>query len=151
MKKVEAIFLSGCAYALTIVALFFGFAAISRFTEARIGAGQFFIILLFGQIISLASYILKNASWHIALRYALHYFSLFLAFTVIFIFNGKIKANGGAAIFSAAVVFTFLYIITFFIIFGVKKSLKAVEKKIPQKAKSNSDKKDKNDYTPRFN
>ena len=150
MKKFESVVLSGCAYAVTIVALFFGFAAISNFTEARMGAGQFFIILLFGQIISVAGYILKNASWHIALRYALHYLTLFLAFTVIFIFNGKIKANGGAAIFSAAIIFTFLYIVTFLVIFAVKKSLTAVEKKLPKKATDNNNKKSNTSYTPRF-
>lgn len=150
MKKYESVFLSGCAYAVMIVALFFSFAAISNFTEARIGAGQFFIILLFGQIISIAGYILKNANWHVALRYALHYLTLFLAFTVIFIINGKIKANGGAAIFSAAIIFTFLYVITFLIIWAVKKSLSAVEKKIPQNDKNKNTEKKSNSYTPRF-
>ena len=152
MKKYESIFLSGCAYALLIVALFFAFAAMTGFTEARIGVSQFFIILLFGQIISVAGYILKNASWHIAARYALHYLTHFLAFTVVFIFNGQIKANGGAAIFSAAVIFTFLYAVTFLIIFAVKKSLSSVEKKMPKKSakKDDNTKKANNTYTPRF-
>ena len=150
MKKFESVVLAGCAYAVTIVALFFAFAAISNFTEARMGAGQFFIILLFGQIISVAGYILKNANWHIALRYTLHYLTLFLAFAVIFIFNGKINANGGAAIFSAAVIFTFLYVVTFLIILAVRKSLTAVEKKFPNKAADNNSKKSNNSYTPRF-
>lgn len=150
MKKYESIFLSGCAYAVMIVALFFGFTAISNFTDARIGAGQFFIILLFGQIISIAGYILKNASWSVTLRYAIHYLTLFLAFTIIFIFIGKINAKGGAAIFSAAIIFTFLYIVTFLIVFAVKKSLSAVEKKIPQNEKNKNNKKTNNSYTPRF-
>ncbi len=150
MKKYESIFLSGCAYAVMIVALFFGFTAISNFTDARIGAGQFFIILLFGQIISIAGYILKNSSWNVTLKYALHYLTLFLAFTIIFIFNGKISAKGGAAIFSAAIIFTFLYVITFLIIWTVKKSIYAVEKKIPQNEKNKDTKKTNNSYTPRF-
>lgn len=152
MKKYESIFLSGCAYAITIVALFFGFAAISNFTEARMGTGQFFIILLFGQIISAVGFVLKNSTWHVALRYSLHYLTLLVAFTVIFIFNGKIKANGGAAIFSATLIFTFLYVVTFLVVYAVKKSATSIEKKSQKKdigKKSNKTSSD-NSYSPRF-
>jgi len=149
MKKIEAVFLSGCAYAIAIIALFFGFAAISNLAEARIGVGQFFLILLFGQIISIAGYILKNASWHIFIRYALHYLVLFLAFCIIFIVNGNINSKGGSAIFSAAIIFTFFYALVFLLIYVVKKSLKTVEKKIPVKASEKQNNKNKS-YTPRF-
>ena len=149
MKKIESIFLAGCAYTVAIVALFYSFAAISKFTEVRIGAGRFFLILLFGQIISVAGYILKNANWHVLIRYALHYLTLFLAFCIVFIVNGNIKANGGGAIFSAAVIFTFFYVIVFLLVFAVKKSFRSVEKKLP--AKSNNAKQNKNkEYTPRY-
>ncbi len=150
MKKLESIFLAGCAYASAIVALFFGFAAISKFTEARIGAGQFFLILLFGQIISIAGYILKNASWHIFIRHALHYLTLFLAFCIIFIVNGNIKASGGGAILSAAVIFSFFYVLAFFLIYVIKKSFSAVEKKLPKNEPKKHEKQKNNNYTPRF-
>ena len=149
MKKFESIFLAGCAYAVAIVALFFGFAAISEFTEASIGVGQFFLILLFGQVISAAGYILKNASWHIFIRYALHYLSLFAAFCIIFIVNGNIKASGGSAIFSAAIIFTFFYALVFFLVFVIKKSLSSVEKKLP-KTNAKKDTGKKQSYSPRF-
>ncbi len=149
MKKIESILLAGCAYTVAIIALFFGFAAISKFTEARIGVGQFFLILLFGQIISLAGYILKNAHWHLFIRYALHYCTLFLAFCIVFIVNGNIKASGASAIFSAAVIFTFFYALVFFLVYIIKKSTTSVEKKIPTKTNEKSKKQNTN-YTPRF-
>ena len=149
MKKVESIFLAGCAYAVAIVSLFFAFAAISRLTEVKIGVGQFFLILLFGQIISVAGYILKNVHWHLFIRYALHYLTLFLAFCVVFILNGNIKENGGSAIFSAAVIFTFFYVLVFFLVFVIKKSISSVENKIPAKANAKKQKQN-NNYTPRF-
>ena len=150
MKKLESIFLAGCAYGVAILALFFGFAAISNLTAPRIGAGQFFLILLFGQIIAIAGHILKNASWHIFIRYVLHYLTLFLAFCVIFVVNGNIKEKGGAAIFSAAVIFTFFYALIFVLIFVIKKSFSAVEKKLPKNEPKKQKKQKSNDYTPRF-
>lgn len=152
MKKLESILLSGCAYAVAIIALFFGFAAISKITEARIGVSQFFLILLFGQIISVAGYILKNASWHFLIRYALHYLTLFLAFCFIFIVNGNIKSSGGSAIFSAIIIFTFFYALVFFFIYILRKSFTAVEKKLPKQPSKNqtSQNKKNNEYTPRF-
>ena len=149
MKKLESILLAGCAYAVAIMALFFGFAAISKMTEVRIGVGQFFLILLFGQIISSAGYLLKNAKWHYLLRYALHYITLFVAFCFIFIVNGNIKSSGGSAIFSAIVIFTFFYALVFFLVYLLKKSFGAVEKKLPKKASNNQTKKN-NQYTPKF-
>ena len=150
MKRLESIILSGCAYTVAIVALFFGFTAISNFAEARIGAGQFFLILLFGQIIAVAGYILKNAYWHVFIRYALHYLTLFLAFCVIFIVNGNIKSSGGGAILSAAVIFTFFYAIVLLLIYAIKKSLSTVEKKLPKKEPQKQKKEKNTNYTPRF-
>lgn len=152
MKKVESILLSGCAYTVAIIALFFGFAAISKITEARIDVGSFFLILLFGQIISVAGYILKNASWHIFIRYALHYLTLFVAFCFIFIVNGNINSKGGSAIFSAMIIFTFFYALVFFLVYILKKSFTAVEKKLPNQASKNQNNPSKknNQYTPRF-
>ena len=146
--KPTSIFLTGCAYAVAIIAIFIGFAAISKLTSVAIGIGQFFIILLFGQIISAAGYILKHTNWHFLIRYSLHYLALFAAFCVIFIVNGNIKSSGGSAIFSAAIVFTFFYALVFLIVFFIKKSIGSLENKIP--SKSDNKTKNKNSYSPRF-
>ena len=148
MKKIESVILAGCAYSMAIIALFFSFAAISSFSEVKLGVGQFFIILLFGQLISVAGFILKNASWHIFIRYALHYLILFLAFCIIFIVNGNIKASGGGAILSAAVIFTFFYAIILLLVYAFKKSISSVEKKISTKNPKQNEQNKK--YTPRF-
>ena len=130
MKKVESILLYGCAYSVAIMALFFAFASISGFSEVKLGVSQYFLILLFGQLISVAGFILKNASWHIFVRYALHYLTLFLAFCVIFIVNGNIKASGGGAILSAGVIFTFFYAVILLLVFLAKKSINGIDKNI---------------------
>ena len=156
MKKIESFFLSACAYTVAIIAIFLLFTSATKFS-AELTAGRFFIILLFGHIITAAGYILRNKAWHALIRYPLHYLILFLAFSVIFIVNGNIKSEGGSAIFSAAIIFTFFYALAFLIAFAVKKSTSSIEKKssaknksqAPQSTKLQNGQKTKS-YTPRF-
>ncbi len=163
MKKIKNLFLNGCAYSVLITILFYCFALIFDFSDAKMGIWQFLLIFLFGLIISGADFILKYAPWHILIRYSLHYLTLFLAFSVIFIINGNIAENGGSAILSSAVIFTFFYLIILTLILVIRHSFESMENKLVTHSKksidnktdthSNKSKKSdtKNDtYTPRF-
>ena len=148
MKKIEKILLGGCAYAIVISLIFFLFALISNLTDAKIGIANFFIILFFGMLISVAGFILENASFNKFLRFLLHYFSLFFAFAVVFILNGEISKKGAAAIFSAIVVFTFFYGLIFAVSFPVKKLVRKLEEIYPEKPVEPKNK--PTDYVNRF-
>ena len=149
MKKAERFLLHTCAYTVLFCALFLGFMAISGFSEASLNIGKFFLILLFSFLISVAGVILGIKNWHLALRIAIHYTVLLAAFFVVFVISGNIKAGGAGPIFSAIVVFSFLYLVVSLIVYFAKKSVRAVDKKLEKRGvKSSSNK--SSSYTPRY-
>lgn len=148
MKKVEKLILEACAYAVLICLLFLLFAEISGFTAATLSLGRFALLLLFGGVIAGANTIWELRDWHYMLRLFIHYVALLTSFFVVFVISGNIKVNGGAAIFVATFVFTFLYAIIFTIAYFVKKSLRAVDKKLSGSQKKAGSKEEK--YSPRF-
>ncbi len=172
MKTTKNILLAGCAYAVVIISIFFAFAAISDFTEAKLNAGRFFLMLFFGQVVACAGYILRTANWHAAIRYPLHYITLFLAFYIIFILALNSEKRNGAAMLIAVVIYTFFYILIMLLEFLLKKIFALIEKGVssPQKedntsksqklnmgtykaknTKSNTNNKsDSTNYSPRF-
>ena len=148
MRKIEKILLYASAFAVIIGALFYAFAKISGITEARIGFLQFFTIIMFGLIISIVNMIFDVKFIHVFLRFFIHYATLLTAFAIIFIANGNINSEGPAAIFSAIVIFTFLYAIIFTIVFFVKKGISKLDDKLEKSAKSNPPTHES--YKPRF-
>ena len=149
MKKAERFLLHTCAYTVLICALFLLFMVISGFSEASLNIGRFFLILLFSFFISIAGIILGLKDWNLVLRIAIHFIVLLSAFTVVFVISGNIKANGGGAIFSAIIVFSFLYVVISLIVYSIKKSVSAVDKRI-QNRSSKSRTKKAIPYTPRY-
>ena len=172
MKTLKNILLSGCTYAVVIISLFFAFAAISDFTEAKLSAGRFFLMLFFGHVVACAGYILRTASWHAVIRYPLHYVTLFLAFYIIFILALSTEKRNGAAMLIAVVIYTFFYILIMILEFLLKKTFAFIEKSIgtpnneenePKSQKLNmgtykakntksnaNNKNNKTNYSPRF-
>ena len=150
MKKLESVLLFGCAYSILICAVFYAFAAISGFTDAEMSASRFFLIVLFGQVVSLANFVVRYAPWHVILKYAVHYLALFVSFFFVFIIGGKISVKGGAAIFSSLVVFTFFYIIFWLIAFVIKKAYSSINKKAVSAGKSKKKITEKEQYVSRF-
>ena len=148
MKTFEKIFFKGCAYSSLISCLFFIFASVSNFTDAKIGFLQFLLFLILGIAISAANYIFEIKNLNAFLKLLIHYFVLFTAFTVIFVLNGNISKKGAGAIFSSFVIFTFFYAIVFLVVYLIKKSYNAIEKKIPESKTKNKSKAE--NYTPRF-
>lgn len=136
MKRIETIFLRACGYCILILSLFYAFGAINEYGKPYIDFKTFSTILIFGIIISVGGFILTLEKLKMPLRILIHYVALFVAFYVVFIVSGNLGAGGSSAIFSAVIIFTFLYIVIFasvyFIRKGIKKADSIANKKAPQ-------------------
>ena len=128
MEKIKSIILNSTAYTVVILLLFYIYALIGNLTHPAITFGTFLIILLFGFVISLANMIFKIEKLHYALRLLIHYTALLITFIVVFIIAGKLSLSGLASVFSAIVIFTFLYAVIYAISYGVKSAMSSVDK-----------------------
>ena len=129
MKKLESILLRGCGLTILILTLFYTFASFGNLTNQAIGFDTFALIFVFGLIISLTTEILTLPRPIFALRLLIHYASLLIAFCVIFIATGNIKADSSANVFSAVTVFTFLYAFLFGVVWLIKKLVNTFDKR----------------------
>lgn len=140
MKRIETIFLRACGYCVLILSLFYAFGAINEYSKPYIDFKTFLVILLFGVIVSVGGFILTLEKLKMPLRILIHYITLFVAFYAIFIVSGNLGAGGSSAIFSAVIIFTFLYIVIFTMVYfirkGVKKADSIANKKLPKKNES---------------
>ena len=128
MKKIQKMLLTGCGYTVLILALFYIFAGISKFTSQSIAPGQFALIALFGFIISLAEFAYDILSIKKIYKSILHYVVLLIAFCAIFIFAGNIKAQNPSVIFVAIVIYSVLYFAILAIASFAKKTVNKADK-----------------------
>ena len=146
MKRFEKLMLSTTAFTVLILFFFYLFAVIGGFTEPLISFPTFLLILGFGFIISVSSLILKVERIKKSLRVLVHYASLMLAFTVVFIISGNLSSGGTPVIFSAIVVFTFLYAVIFTASYFVKKAVASFDSKIDAQSSTKKTVKTKKEY-----
>ena len=147
MKRIETVFLRACGYCALILLLFYAFGAISEYADPYIDFGTFSVILLFGFIISIAGFILTLERLKMPIRILIHYVALFIAFYVIFIISGNLGAGGASVIFSAVIIFTFLYAILFILVYFIGKGLKKADSVINKKnARRSEEKNRKSNY-----
>ncbi len=151
MKKIENLLLKAAGYTVIILGIFYLFAFTGDFTEAAITFPTFLTILLFGIVIALAGLILQLDSMKRWLRILIHYAVLLVAFTVIFIITGNLASGGTGTVFSALVIFTFLYGIIYAAVYFIGKAIRLADRKVD--CKLNGKKKADNAkpvYKPRF-
>lgn len=141
MKRFENILLKGCGFAILILTLFYIFALINDFNTATIEFSTFALILAFGMIISLTTMLLGLKKLSLPLRILIHYASLMLAFCLVFMASGNISADSPAKIFSAIIIFTFLYALLFGVVYFIKKAVNTVDSKVNKRTKKNTEKK----------
>lgn len=149
MRRIEKRFLTGCAYTVIILALFYLFAAITEFTAPAITTGQFFLILLFGILISAAELIYELLKIRRALKCLIHYGVLLVAFCVIFIASGNIASGKGSAIFVAIIIYTFLYFAIWLLFALIKKTLQIADDKLDHTSKPGKNN-DQKTYKPLY-
>ena len=133
MRKIEKFLLTGSGYAILILTLFYAFAAIGKFTSPAITFPQYLLILAFGYIIALAELMYNVLNLKKWLRGLVHYGVLLLAFCIIFIISGNIKAGRAPAIFAAIILFTMLYFALWGIIHLIRKTVKVADDRIDAK------------------
>ena len=97
----------GCALASVVELIMFLFASM-MYEEPIIALKQFLLIAGFMQLVSLAQEILHLRRLHFAVRLGLHYLSLVVCFTVLFLLAGKIGKTP-STVFVYVAVFTLLY------------------------------------------
>lgn len=147
MKKLHNLLLTACTYTVIVLTLFYLFAAATDFADAGIELPMFAMIFGFCALISVAGLILEIEKIKKPLRILIHYVTLFVAFLVIFVISGNISKKGPAAVFSAVVIFTFLYAVIFLICAFAKRALGAADKRIDKRiAKNEKNKKPKAPY-----
>ena len=147
MKKIEKALLAGSAYTVGIVALFYLFAAITEFVSPAITTGQFFLILLFGMIISFTGFFCSLLKFNKVIRCLIHYSVLLVAFCFIFIISGNIASGRASAVFVAIVLYTALYFFGWFTVMLIKKSISGLDAKLDAK-QSTRKKQVKEPYKP---
>lgn len=141
MRKIEKIFMKASLYTVLMLAFFYIFALITKFTAAYIDFGIFAVILLFGIIISITDLIFDSPKIKRGIQVLTHYFVLLIAFCVIFIIIGKISLKSPSAVFAAIVLFTLLYGIMFGVVYAIKRLINKGDDYIDSKSSKKTAKK----------
>ncbi len=148
MKKLETLLLKACGYTIITTALFYIIALIGKFTTAAIDFPTFALIFLFGIVISASSLILGIQSMRIIFRILIHYAVLLVSFFFVFLFAGKLGNAGMPVIFSAIIVFTFLYALIFALTYFIKRAVNGADSFLTKK--NDSKKGEKKPYKPLY-
>ena len=133
MRRIHKIFLTGCGYTVFILAMFYAFAAVSKFISPAIAPKQFALILTFGFVIALAEFMYEQLKLKNVYKCLIHYFVLLAAFCSIFIVSGNISTKKPASVFIAIMLYTFLYFAMFAIVHFSRKAINAMDDKLEAK------------------
>ena len=152
MKRFERFCLRGCAYTVLLLFLFYVFAALTKTTGQFMPTGRFFLILLFGFIISGAEFVYEEINLKIFLKGLIHYSILLCCFFIVFVSSGNLVIKGVGTVFAAYFLFTALYFAVFVLVHFTSIAIGKVDKQLDKKGKSNKvkSKESKSTYTPRF-
>lgn len=152
MKRVEKTLIMGCAYTVLILTLFFIYAAVGGLVATAMEMGTFFLILLYGFIISVAEQIYSVLNFNKIVRCIIHYCILLSMFCLVFVLSGNISTGGSGAVFTAIAIFTILYFGIYLIVRFVRKFVSVADEKIDKRAKDGVKKsgKEKKPYTPLY-
>jgi hypothetical protein len=151
MKLVAKFCLRACASTVLLLTLFCLFISVLDFETQSITIANFFVILLFGFIISGAEVMYKLLNINKIAKSFIHYFVLLCTFFIVFIVSGNLVIRGVGTVFAAIVFFTVLYFIVLLIVYFVGCGINNID----SSCKNKSEKQAKNDdkkagYTPRF-
>ena len=108
MKRLQGLLLHACGYTVAIMTVLYTVAAIADVGDSYLSFSRFALVFLFGEIIALASMILKNENIKKPVGIIIHYSVLLIAFLVLFVLIGKISSSSGRT-FTAIIIFTFFF------------------------------------------
>ena len=150
MRRVFRLIETGALYTVLITSLFMLFSALSGLSSPAITAGRFFIILGFGMLLSVAGLLFEAKNLPYFVKVILHYAVALVAFILLFVVIGNLAARGVATVFAVSVFFTALYFLIFFLVRLVSRLLEKHAGDTAKKNGAGEDKKDEEDYTPRY-
>jgi len=136
MSRIEKMLLRGAAFTVLFILIYFALAAIMGIEGVTVGAGRFFLILLFAYILAMADFVFEGIErMNIWLKRLCIYVISMLAFFFIFILGGNMKTTGGA-IFAALIIFTAVYSVGLGTVLLVKRTVSKNTKPKSSKEKS---------------
>lgn len=145
MNGIGKFFYHICAYTTVICALFYLCAALFSLEDISLSFGRFFLILAFGAVISIAELIFSISRLNNALKYIIHFTSLFAVFLIAFatIKNQSGQTFGFTSFMTALLIYTAVYLPVFLVL----KIFRYTSAKIKKKTETKSD----STYRKRFN
>ena len=147
MKRLEKLLYHTCTLSVLISLLILIVNIIAGVKSPSIAASRYFIILLFSIIISITNMIFEIKALKAYVKFPIHFAVLFLAFYIVFANGGAFKVDSAADFMVVFIAFAFFYIVIACIALLVIKSIKKIDKVLPEKKKNAPEKKD---YSPRF-
>lgn len=146
MKAIFKIFSRGCVFAvlLALIVCLFGLGAA---VEPSIRITQFLLIVLIGEVISLAQEIFRIRALRPIWRLLIHFGALLVSFYLLFSATDKITTGTNGAVFIFITLFTLIYSIIFAVVALIKTRLHlpVFSPKITTKGQ-----KEKTPYVPRY-
>ena len=146
MNKVEKLILRACGYTVLLQFGFYIFSSIANTSSAYLPRRSFFLILIFGALISLSELLFEVLKFRWWLKVGIHYLSLLAIFLIVFVAPAK-SALADAGIVVCIVCYTLIYTVIFGMIYLLRRVIKSADFIRPEKANKN---KTENSYTPRF-
>ncbi len=147
MKRLEKLLYHTCTLSVLISLLILIGNIIAGVKSPSIAASRYFVILLFSLIISITNMIFEIKSLKAYIKFPVHFAVLFLAFYVVFANGGAFKVDSAKDFMVVFIAFAFFYALITCIALLVMKSIKKIDKALPEKKKKEPEKKD---YSPRF-
>ena len=147
MKRLEKLLYHTCTLSVLISLLILIGNIIAGVKSPSIAASRYFVILLFSLIISITNMIFEIKSLKAHIKFPVHFAVLFLAFYVVFANGGAFKVDSAKDFMVVFIAFAFFYALVACIALLVMKSIKKIDKALPEKKKKEPEKKD---YSPRF-
>ena len=147
MKRLEKLLYHTCTLSVLISLLILIVNIGAGVKTPSIPAARYFVILLFSVIISITNMIFEVKTLKAYIKFPIHFAVLFLAFYIVFVNGGAFKVDSAADFMVVFIAFAFFYALITCIALLVMKSIKKIDKALPQKQKKEPEKKD---YSPRF-
>ena len=130
MKNIEKVLLIGSGYTVLILTGFYIFALLAKLPSLSISIDKFFLILLFGMIISVTEELTSRIRLRGFYRHIIRYAVLLAAFALIVLPSVTLNVKDATFLFVALIIFTALYAAASAIVFAVRTGVRSLDKKI---------------------
>ena len=147
MKRLEKLLYHTCTFSVLISVMVLTINAFSGFKNPSISFTGYLVILLFSLAIAISNMIFEIKSLKPYVKFPIHFAVLFFAFYMTFANGSTFNVNSAADFMVVFIAFAFFYSLIACVAFLIIKSVKKLDKALPQKKVNESEKKK---YTPRF-